>query len=865
MTATAAAACMVLCQISPVYSFGSITTATITNKGSKRRPTTWLSPTSVYFTVDGYHASHSTLTVDGLFNNSPSLFRSQQHLHQLEQEFSARTSSDVGVGISTSTVYDGMHIDDVNLQAHAHAHILVKDDADETNGNYNSNNDVGYNYNEVNVNDFQEAQREELPAWLREYKGQLVQENIDKLRSAMSSSSSFFTESEVTKLTYAIREAAQNDAHKMAGAAEFCLIMVETMEMGLNALVAAAFHFCECIDARQRSVRSPRRDVENNVDSLSHWEFRLPPLEIQSFGDHATKIERDAARLKRLEVVASMVVHNSNSNSNSNKKTSGVRGDVAKKAADNLRSLYTTEAKDWRALAIRGAACLYRLRGILKEQQHLEQQMGQQPPLTKEANRVCREAFRIYAPLASRMGMHRLKNELEHAAFQLLYRRQHRTYESLLRETRSSQSARFAARRGKSPALVSSSMSPPDSDEPNIGESMQQILAYVKATMTEVLEEDAVFMASVTNFRVTARVKESYSTWKKMLRDGFDHITQVPDALALRIVLDAKKAHPDESDAVTRARERALCYYAQERCKTVWSPYDGDPRFKDYIANPKENGYQSLHYTAGTKWNDEDWRMEIQIRTGEMHKLAEFGVASHWNYKAQAKPVQRSEEHINLEQETTTRTVANTAHAHDYTPWHGAAWMKEQRDDNDPFGKVTIANNDRSSDAYLRSLQEWHWEEQHGSSPIRQTPLVLWDNEAESRERAERIRARTQRLAPYLEALANEQDDLQRKNVFVFLAPQEKSSEELSLSHETTANGYGYPLSTEGTVVALPAGASILDAIRKCDIPILPGNDGSSFKNNLVIRNGTPASLNSQLQNGDVLSIPTVTTACMTP
>ena len=56
-----------------------------------------------------------------------------------------------------------------------------------------------------------------------------------------------------------------------------------------------------------------------------------------------------------------------------------------------------------------------------------------------ESNRVCREAFHIYAPLASRMGMHRLKNELEHAAFKVLYRRQHRTYESLLRQTRSAQ------------------------------------------------------------------------------------------------------------------------------------------------------------------------------------------------------------------------------------------------------------------------------------------------------------------------------------------------------------------------------------------------------------------------------------------
>merc|ERR1719343_1544728 len=177
---------------------------------------------------------------------------------------------------------------------------------------------------------------------------------------------------------------------------------------------------------------------------------------------------------------------------------------------------------------------------------------------------------------------------------------------------------------------------------------------------------------------------------------------------------------------------------------------------------------------------------------------------------------------------------------------------EEQR--SDPFGKVTIANNNQSSDAYLSSLQEWHWEKQHGSSPVRQTPLVLWDNESETRERAERIRARTQRMAPYLEALANEQDDLQRKNVFVFLAPQKSS---LSATQEET-NGYSLP--TEGTVVALPAGASIMDALRKCDLPILP--EECSYSNQ-IIRNGTPASLTSRLQNGDVLSIPMATT-CVT-
>jgi len=748
-------------QTSCVNAFGKVATKTTSTRTALLSPPslTTTSPTSIYFTVDEYHASNSIPTAENLFNQSPVHFRSQQSIHPFEPLFEDQCSINIDI-------------------------------------------------------------EQELPVWLREDKSRLMQTNMDKLRKAMLSSSSFFTKSEAMKLTYAIREASQHDPHKMAGAAEFCLIMVETMEMGLNALVAGAFHYCQCIDARERSIRTSQlsgvwNEDGSNVDSLSHWEFRLPPFEIESFGEHAAKIERDAARLKRLEVVASMVVHSNN------KKVALESNSVAKKAADNLRNLYTTEAKDWRALAIRGAACLYRLRGILKEQQ----QEGSSPRLTKEANRVCREAFRIYAPLASRMGMHRLKNELEHAAFQILYRRQHRTYESLLRQTHSSQNIRTAARNEADTV----------SDEPNIGESMEKILTHVKNTMSEFLENDAVFSSSVTNFKVTARVKESYSTWKKMLRCRFEHITQVPDALALRIVFDAKKEHPEESDAITRARERALCYYAQQLCQTVWRPYEGDPRFKDYIANPKENGYQSLHYTAGTKWNKEDWRMEIQVRTGEMHKVAEFGVASHWNYKATAKPFRRQSEG---EESTASENADATG-----SLCHSCR--------SETFGKVAIANNNEHSDAYLRSLQEWHWEKQHGSSPVRQRPLVLWDNEAETRKRAERICARTQRMAPYLEALANEQDDLQRKNVFVFLAPQQSSD----LSEDET-NGYSLP--TEGTVVALPAGASIMDALRKCDLPILP--EQCSYQ---IIRNGTPASLTSRLQNGDVLSIPMVST-CVT-
>jgi (p)ppGpp synthase/HD superfamily hydrolase len=338
----------------------------------------------------------------------------------------------------------------------------------------------------------------------------------------------------------------------------------------------------------------------------------------------------------------------------------------------------------------------------------------------------------------------------------------------------------------------------------NINQSMTQVLQTVQTDMTTMLHQDPEFMSLVDNFSVTARVKEPYSMWKKMLRDGYHHILQVPDALALRIVLNAKKLSPDEPSAVTRARERALCYYAQKLFIGQWQPNASNPRFKDYIESPKANGYQSLHYTAKTESGGQEWTMEIQVRSGEMNQVAEYGLASHWDYKAFAK--EKSSEH--------------DGQSHD----------------------VKILK-DQSSDAYLRAVQEWHWQ-QHGqqqaekakqldSSPASFEQLAgsdIW----QSRVRADRIRARTQRLAPYIEALTMTQSDLARESVIVFVTQ----------SHHSTPS--------EGKVLALPAGACVLDAIR------LGANMDfhRQWSEKDLDLNGATTSLTRQLRNGDVLTIP---------
>jgi hypothetical protein len=210
---------------------------------------------------------------------------------------------------------------------------------------HNINNPLGSSHSILRTSSYEYsiAAATKMPTWLRLQEAHLMQENMNGLREAMLNS--FFTQTEVLKLTYAIQEAANGDRAKQAGAAEFCLIMVETMEMGLNALIAAAFHYCSCVVARERSL-FPKDDL---LSDILPWELRHHHG-MDSFGDHAVQIEQDAARLKRLEVVAFMVVHKSN---NSHRVTPDSHG------ADNLRNLFLTEAKDWRALAIRGAACLY--------------------------------------------------------------------------------------------------------------------------------------------------------------------------------------------------------------------------------------------------------------------------------------------------------------------------------------------------------------------------------------------------------------------------------------------------------------------------------------------------------------------------
>jgi len=394
---------------------------------------------------------------------------------------------------------------------------------------------------------------------------------------------------------------------------------------------------------------------------------------------------------------------------------------------------------------------------------------------------------------------------------------------------------------------------------------MKNVLNQVQTDMSRLLREDAHFSEYVQDFSVTARVKEPYSLWKKMLRNKCRHIMEVPDAIALRIILDAKRVSPVEDDAVKRARERALCYYAQKLCMEHWQPVHSDPRYKDYIDAPKRNGYQSLHYTAHTMWDNEDWNLEIQVRSGEMHQVAEFGLASHWDYKAQQK----------------------RHHHHHY---------RQFDDDEVTISTAYATTADQSKRAYDKSVQEWHWQ-QHGGFSNSNRPLhgqqqqreqqqwimddyehhhhqpqppkqqrTSWQYEkkqhyhqpqfSETTEtdyqtaanfeateaRADRIRARTKKLQPYIEALTAAQSDLAREHVFVFLTSEDA----------TEMNGDDVvDMKQPGRVLALPAGACVLDALREGEREF-----GFAFPDQIRLNGEVSTKVTSKLQNGDILTVP---------
>eukprot|EP00956_Cyclotella_meneghiniana_P008383 scaffold11280_cov22-Cyclotella_meneghiniana.AAC.1 len=241
-----------------------------------------------------------------------------------------------------------------------------------------------------------------LPPWLSVIQPSMASTHLTTLRRDLSP---HLSSKQISSVIDAIRSASSGNDVQLAGSADFCSLLVNSLEMvEVSALIGSVFHYCSCVSLLENEMKKNKNmeqskqsghycfdnDDDENHDTSSSWdEFdtkylcALAGSGIEGYSPHSMKIALDAARLKSIEALASRVV----------KTSSHVN-------SSNLRSLLLSinEEGDWRALAIRGGACLYRLRGLRRWRE--ERRGGlMNHERSEEERRVGHEALHIYAPL----------------------------------------------------------------------------------------------------------------------------------------------------------------------------------------------------------------------------------------------------------------------------------------------------------------------------------------------------------------------------------------------------------------------------------------------------------------------------------
>ncbi|MGN1162835.1 MAG: RelA/SpoT family protein [Christensenellales bacterium] len=226
--------------------------------------------------------------------------------------------------------------------------------------------------------------------------------------------------------------------------------------------------------------------------------------------------------------------------------------------AENIRKMYFALAKDFRIIFIKLAFVVAQMR-------------NQDLYSSDELKNLAKLNLDLFAPLAARLGLSKIKSELEDCSFKILHPQKYRDIESAV----------------ENKYILAQSM-----------------IEKIKENLRQILDELEV------HGEIMGRRKHAYSIYKKII-NKHENIDDIYDLVALRVIVDTL---PE-------------CYAVLGKVHQLFTPIRG--RFKDYIATPKSNGYQSLHTTILF----EGLPVEIQIRTFDMHRSAEYGYAAHWMYK----------------------------------------------------------------------------------------------------------------------------------------------------------------------------------------------------------------------------------------
>jgi guanosine-3',5'-bis(diphosphate) 3'-pyrophosphohydrolase len=241
--------------------------------------------------------------------------------------------------------------------------------------------------------------------------------------------------------------------------------------------------------------------------------------------------------------------------------------------AENFRKMLLAMVDDIRVILVKLADRLHNMRTL----HHLPEE---------RRVKIAQETRDIYAPIANRLGMSKVKNELEELSFRYL---EPQAYESLRQ--------RVEARRRVTEGMIEE----------------------LRRTITAKLEE-----AEVPVIHIDGRIKRLFSIHQKLKRQKID-LEQVYDLVALRIITASVRD----------------CYAALGIIHQTWAPVPG--RIKDFIAMPRPNGYQSLHTSVVS---ERGFPFEVQIRSAEMHRIAEEGIAAHWKYKEGRVGADRDEQYF---------------------------------------------------------------------------------------------------------------------------------------------------------------------------------------------------------------------------